>query len=62
MTTKKQRPRGRPPAIDKIRVNLKLSRALDDAVYETAGKMGITKSEYVERAVRAALAQDGESV
>jgi hypothetical protein len=62
MTTKKQRPRGRPPAIDKIRVNLKLSRALDEAVYETAGELGITKSEYVERAVRTALTQDGKNV
>jgi hypothetical protein len=55
------RPKGRPPGIKKIRVNLKLTEAVDDAVYETAGELGITKSEYVERALRDALAKDGKN-
>jgi hypothetical protein len=47
---------------DKVRVSINLPPRLDDAVYEAAGKLGITKSEYAERALRAALAQDGKSV
>ena len=62
MIPTEKRPKGRPPAIEKIRVNLKLPRAVDDALYETAGKLGLTKSAYVERALRTALAKDGAKV
>jgi len=58
MATKKKRPRGRPPGVEKIRVNLKLPPDLDAALYEAAGKLGMTKSAYVERAIREKLERD----
>jgi len=58
MATKKKRPRGRPPGVEKIRVNLKLPPELDTSIYEAAGKLGLTKSAWVERAARAQLERD----
>jgi hypothetical protein len=51
MTLHVKRPRGRPPALGKVRVVLKLRRNTDKALYLAAGKENITKSEYVERAI-----------
>jgi hypothetical protein len=52
------RPKGRPKGIEKVRVILKLPPELDTAIYEAAGKLGLTKSAYVEGAVRARLERD----
>jgi hypothetical protein len=45
-----KRTHGRPPALDKVRVVLKLRRATDKT-YRAASKENITKSEFVERAI-----------
>ena len=46
-----KRPHGRPPALDKVRVVLKLRRDTDKALYRAASRENITKSEFVERAI-----------
>lgn len=51
MTLRAKRPHGRPPALDKVRVVLKLRRDTDKALYRAASKENITKSEFVERAI-----------
>jgi hypothetical protein len=49
------RPRGRPEALGKVRVVLKLRRETDKALYAAAGRANITKSEFVERAIEERL-------
>ena len=49
------RPRGRPKAVGKVRVVLKLRRETDKALYVAAGRENITKSEFVERAIEERL-------
>jgi hypothetical protein len=46
-----KRPHGRPPALDRVRVVLKLRRDTDKALYRGAAQENITKSEFVERAI-----------
>jgi hypothetical protein len=48
----KQRPKGRPPGAEKIRITLKLRPDVDDRPYDAAGRLGMTKSDYVDRALR----------
>jgi hypothetical protein len=50
MAQEQKRPRGRPPT-GKIRVLLKLKPQTDKLLYRVAGKEGLTKSEFVERAI-----------
>jgi uncharacterized protein (DUF1778 family) len=50
MTLRSKHPHGRPPALDKVRVVLKLRRDTDKALYRAASKENTTKSEFVERA------------
>ena len=51
----KSRPRGRPKT-NTVRVMLKLRPETDDLLYKEAGKAGVTKSEFVERAIRTQIA------
>jgi hypothetical protein len=51
MTLRAKRSHGRPPALDKVRVVLKLRRDTDKALYRAASKENITKSEFVQRAI-----------
>jgi uncharacterized protein (DUF1778 family) len=51
MTLSAKRPHGRLPALDKVRVVLKLRRDTDKALYRAASRENITKSEFVERAI-----------
>lgn len=46
-----KRPRGRPRT-GRLRVLLKLKPETDKLLYRMAGKEGITKSEFVERAIQ----------
>ncbi|MGA8655700.1 MAG: hypothetical protein WB586_06080 [Chthoniobacterales bacterium] len=46
-----KRPYGRPPALNKVRVVLRLRRDTDKALYAAASRENITKSEFVERAI-----------
>jgi hypothetical protein len=57
MTTKKPNPRkrGRPPA-GTVRVMLKLRPETNQLLQRTADRMHITKSEFVERAIRLQVA------
>jgi hypothetical protein len=57
-TKKKPPPRGRPPGPQKRRVVLKLPPELDNALYAAAGRVGLTKSAYVERAVQEKLERE----
>jgi hypothetical protein len=50
MTKEQKRPRGRPRT-GKLRVLLKLKPETDKLLHRVAGKEGITKSEFVERAI-----------
>ena len=50
MPKSEKRPRGRP-ATGKRRVLLKLKPETDKMLHRMAGKEGITKSEFVERAI-----------
>ena len=43
-----KRPRGRPRGVEKIRINLKLRPEMDARLYEAAGRLGLTKSDYVD--------------
>ena len=54
----KKRPKGRPPGVEKIRINLKLRPDIDARLYEAAGRLGMTKSDYVDRALRMAFEHD----
>ena len=54
----KKRPKGRPPGVEKIRINLKLRPDIDASLYEAAGRLGLTKSDYVDRALRMAFEHD----
>jgi hypothetical protein len=58
MALKKRRPKGRPPGVEKIRINLKLRPDIDARLYEAAGRLGMTKSDYVDRALRMAFEHD----
>jgi hypothetical protein len=49
-TKPKKRPPGRPPT-GKIRVQIKLSPRALDLVKRRAAKLGISRSEYIERIV-----------
>jgi ribbon-helix-helix CopG family protein len=49
-----KRPRGRPPT-GRRRVLLKLKPETDKVLHQMAGKEGITKSEFVERAIEERL-------
>jgi hypothetical protein len=49
-----KRPRGRP-STGRLRVLLKLKPETDRLLYKAAGKEGITKSEFVERAIQERL-------
>jgi hypothetical protein len=51
-----KRPRGRPTT-GKLRVLLKLKPETDKLLHRAAGKEGITKSEFVERAIHERLAR-----
>jgi hypothetical protein len=56
VTKNEKRPRGRPPT-GKLRVLLKLTPEADKLLYREAGKERITKSEFVERAIRERVEQ-----
>ncbi len=55
MVKPKKRHRGRPPS-GRISVTLKLTPEIDDQVWEAAAQEGITKSEFVEKAIQRELA------
>jgi hypothetical protein len=55
---RKQRPRGRPPGVEKIRITLKVRPEVDDRLYDAAGQLGMTKSDYVDRALHMAFEHD----
>jgi hypothetical protein len=57
-TERKQRPKGRPPGVEKIRITLKLRPDIDDRLYDAAGRLGMTKSDYVDRALRLTFEHD----
>ena len=57
-TERKQRPKGRPPGVEKIRITLKLRPDIDDRLYDAASRLGMTKSDYVDRALRLAFSLD----
>jgi hypothetical protein len=59
-TSRKKRPRGRPPGAEKVRVNLKLPVEVDVLLYQMAGKAGSTKSAYVVEALKAQFKKDRE--
>ena len=44
--------------MEKIRINLKLRPDIDARLYEAAGQLGLTKSDYVDRALRMAFEHD----
>ena len=57
----RKRPLGRPKGQEKLRVVLRLRRETDQALYVAAGRENITKSEFVERAIKERLQRLKES-
>jgi hypothetical protein len=49
--------------VEKIRITLKVRPEVDDRLYDAAWRLGITKSDYVDRALHMAFEHDvvGES-
>ena len=44
--------------MEKIRITLKVRPEIDDSLYDAAGRLGMTKSDYVDRASRLAFEHD----